>query len=95
VTSEDRFEVHNVNHAVSGDIIQQYGSANIGKQVHNGSGDNVAGSKSSSGQGYPPPQSVIIRDGDYVARDKNTTQFGDVSHTVSSGPDGSMDSRVE
>jgi hypothetical protein len=35
--------VFNVEHAVGGDLIQQYGAGSVGKQQHSGSGDNVVG----------------------------------------------------
>lgn len=45
MANDDQFDVHSVNQFVGGDVIQQYGSGNVGKQVHTGSGDNVAGHK--------------------------------------------------
>ncbi len=88
-------DVHNINNVVGGDVIQQYGSGNVGKQVHTGSGDNVAGHKNPFGSGFPMPATVIVNDGDYVAQDKTATHFGNVSHNLGSGPDNSPDAQRE
>ncbi|QUQ69376.1 hypothetical protein [Kutzneria sp. CA-103260] len=78
MSTDDRFHVHNTNHVGEGDIIQQYGSGNVGKQVHTGPGDNVV---SKAGPNGPEaPRTVTIQNGDYVADDKTTTHLGDVHH---------------
>jgi hypothetical protein len=65
MTSEHRFDVHNANHVIEGDIIQQYGPGSVGKQVHTGPGDNVVNKTGPTGP--VPPQTVIVHGGDYVA----------------------------
>ena len=35
--------IYNVEHAVQGDLIQQYGAGSVGKQQHSGSGNNTVG----------------------------------------------------
>ncbi len=74
----DRFEVHGTNHVHDGDVIQQHGSGNIGKQVHTGPGDNVASKTGSDGS--EAPRTVTVQGGDYVSEGKAVTHLGDVHH---------------
>lgn len=78
MSTDDRFHVRNTNHVGEGDIIQQYGAGNVGKQVHTGPGDNVVSKTGPAGQ--EAPRSVTVNDGDYVSHDKPVTHLGDVHH---------------
>jgi hypothetical protein len=93
MTSDHWFDVHNANHVIDGDIIQQYGPGSVGKQVHTGTGDNVV---SKTGPAGPvSPQTVVVHGGDYVAQDKTSSQNGDVSHDHRRRPDDPPDTRTE
>ena len=80
MSTNDRWHIHNTNQADEGDIIQQYGSGSVGKQVHTGPGDNVASKTGPTGQ--EAPRTVTVQDGDYVSRDKTATHLGDAHHNL-------------
>lgn len=80
MSTSDSFHVDNMNQVGEGDVIQQYGSGNIGKQVHTGPGDNVMHKPGAAGQ--EAPRLVTVQDGDYVSRDKPVTHLGDIHHDL-------------
>ncbi|SES39241.1 hypothetical protein [Actinokineospora terrae] len=84
MSGEDRYVIHNLGNSVGGDIIQQYGSGNIGKQVTTGSGDAVLDKTHQAAPEHQ--QTVVVHGGDYVDRDKHATHVGDVNHGLHQRP---------